>query len=39
MGVVVRRNIDILKKIITFNYSTCISSFFGNSISTSLFMF
>ena len=34
MGVVVRRYIDILIIIITFPYSTCISSFFGSSIPT-----
>ena len=39
MGVVVRRYIDILTIIINFPYSTCISSFFGNSIPTSLFIF
>ena len=39
MGVVVRRYIDILIMIIIFPYSTCISSFFGSSISTSLFIF
>ena len=38
-GVVVRRYIDILIIIITFLYSTCISSFFGSSIPTSLFIF
>ena len=38
-GVVVRRYIDILTIIITFPYSTCISSFFGSSIPTSLFIF
>ena len=38
MGVAVRRYIDILIIIITFSYSTCISSFFGSSIPTSLFM-
>ena len=38
MGVVVRRYIDILI-IITFPYSTCISSCFGSSIPTSLFIF
>ena len=38
MGVVVRRYIDILIIIITFPYSTCISSFFGSSIPTSLFI-
>ena len=36
MGVVVRRYIDILTIIIY--YSTCISSFFGSSIPTSLFI-
>ena len=30
--------IDILTIIINFSYSTCISSFFGNSIPTSLFV-
>ena len=39
MGVVVRRYIDILTIIINFPYSTCISSFFGRSIPTSLFIF
>ena len=39
MGVVVRRYIDILTMIINFPYSTCISSFFGSSIPTSLFIF
>ena len=40
MGVVVlRRYIDILTIIINFPYSTCISSFFGSSIPTSLFIF
>ena len=39
MGVVVRRCIDILIRIITFPYSTCISSFFGSSIPISLFIF
>ena len=39
MGVVVRRYIDILTIIINFPYSTCISSFFGSSILTSLLMF
>ena len=39
MGVVVRRYIDILIIIITFPYSTCISSFFGSSIPTSLLIF
>ena len=37
MSVAVRRYIDILI-IITFPYSTCISSFFGSSIPT-LFIF
>ena len=36
---VVRRYIDILTIIINFPYSTCISSFFGSSIATSLFIF
>ena len=31
--------IDILTIIINFPYSTCISSFFGSSILTSLFIF
>ena len=31
--------IDILIIIITFPYSTCISSFFGSSIPISLFIF
>ena len=39
MGVVVRRYIDILTIIINFPYSSCISSFFGNSIPTCLFIF
>ena len=38
MGVVVRRYIHILTIIINFPYSTCISSFFGSSIPTSLFI-
>ena len=42
MGVVVRRYIyiyiDILTIIINFSYSTCISSFLGSSIPTSLFI-
>ena len=40
MGVVVRRyiHVDILTIIINFPYSTCISSFFGSSITTSLFI-
>ena len=36
---VVRRYIDILTIIINFPYSTCISSLFGSSIPTSLFIF
>ena len=39
MGVVERRYIDILTIIINFPYSTCISSFLGSSIPTSLFIF
>ena len=39
VGVVVRRYIDILTIVINFPYSTCISSFFGSSIPTSLFIF
>ena len=42
VSVVVRRYIyyiDILIIIITFPYSTCISSFFGSIISISLFIF
>ena len=38
MGVAVRRYIDILIIILTFPYSTCINSFFGSSIPTSLFI-
>ena len=39
MGVVVlRRYIDILTIINNFPYSTCISSFLGSSIPTSLFI-
>ena len=38
-GCCCRRYIDILTIIINFPYSTCISSFFGSSISTSLFIF
>ena len=38
VGVVVRRYIDILIIIITFPYSTCINSFLGSSILTSLFI-
>ena len=39
VGVVVRRYINILTIIINLPYSTCISSFFGSSIPTSLFIF
>ena len=39
VDVVVRRYIDILTTIINFPYSTCISSFFGSSIPTSIFIF
>ena len=39
MGVVVRMYIVILTITINFPYSTCISSFFGSSILTSLFIF
>ena len=39
VGVVVRRYIDIVIIIINFPYSTCIRSFFGSSILTSLFIF
>ena len=39
VGVVIRRYIDILIIIIHFPYSTCIKSFFGSSILTSLFIF
>ena len=40
LGVVVRRYIDILIIIINyFSLSTCISSFFGSSIPTSLLIF
>ena len=35
---VVKRYIDILTIIINFPYSTCINSFFGSSILTSLFI-
>ena len=38
MGVVVRRYIDILRIFNKFPYSTCISSFLGRSIPTSLFI-
>ena len=37
--VVIRRYIDILIIIINFPYSTCVRSFFGSSILTSLFIF
>ena len=39
MAIVVRKYKDILTIIINFPYSTCISSFFGSSIPTSLFIF
>ena len=39
MGVVVRRYIDILTIILNFPYSSCIRSFFGSIILTSLFIF
>ena len=39
VGVVIRRYIDIHIIIINFPYSTCIRSFFGSSIFTSLFIF
>ena len=39
VSVVVRRYIDILIIIITFRYSTCISSIFGSIIPISLFIF
>ena len=35
----IRRYIDILIIMINFPYSTCIRSFFGSSILTSLFIF
>ena len=38
VAIVVRRYIDILIILITFPYSTSISSFFGSSIPTSLFI-
>ena len=38
VGVVIRRYIDILIIIINFPYSTCIRSFFGSSILTSMFI-
>ena len=39
VSVVIRRYIDILIIIINFPHSTCIRSFFGSSILTSLFIF
>ena len=39
MGVVVTRYIDILTIVINFPYSTCIRSFIGSSIPTSMFIF
>ena len=39
VGVVIRRYIDILIIIINISYSTCIRSFFGSSILTSLFIY
>ena len=39
VSVVIRRYIDILIIIINIPYSTCIRSFFGNSILTSLLIF
>ena len=39
VGVVIRRYKDILIIIINFPFSTCIRSFFGSSILTSLFIF
>ena len=39
VGVVIRRYIDILIIIINFPHSTCIWSFFGSNILTSLFIF
>ena len=39
LWLVVRRCIDILTIISNFPYSTCISSFFGSSIPTSLLIF
>ena len=38
VSVVIRRYIDILIIIINFPYSSCIRSFFGSSILTSLFI-
>ena len=39
MGVAVRRYIDIVIIIITFPYSTCISTFLAAASPTSLFIF
>ena len=39
VSVIVRRYIIDILTIITFPYSTCISSFFGNIIPISLFIF
>ena len=39
VGVVIRRYIDILIIIINFPYYTCIKSFLGSSIRTTLFIF
>ena len=39
VSVVIRRYIDILIIIINFLYSTCMRSFFGSIILTSLFIF
>ena len=39
VGVVIRRYIDILIIIFNFPYSSCIRSFFGSSILTSLLIF
>ena len=39
MLLVVKRYIDILTMLINFPYSTCINSFFGSCILTSLFIF
>ena len=39
VSVIVRRYIIDILTIITFPYSTCISSFFGNIIHISLFIF
>ena len=38
VSVVIKRYIDILIIIINFPYSTCIRSFFGSNILTSLFI-